>query len=203
MAPFSTYKPTHNPQFPQSLRLRANARNVIVSLKTLHDGQSTFSTQLITLNCPVILSHRRNTTVSLETNPLNSFLLVWGESLFTLRKKWGRKFGLPELRSPGRRSISKIVCLHSLFIIAILATLKLFHKLLTKGYCLTFNRHQFFFDSSFSRNCVDNLHIGCNYFDFFRWMSVGDTNARSTREWRGASATKKKREQKIIRPYHA
>ena len=86
MAPFSTYKPTHNPQFPQSLRLRANARNVIVSLKTLHDGQFTFSTQLITLNYPVILSHRRSTTVSLETYPLNLFLLVRGESLFTLRK---------------------------------------------------------------------------------------------------------------------
>ena len=39
VAPFSAYKPTHNPQ-------RANARNV--SLYTLYGGQFTFSTHLLT-----------------------------------------------------------------------------------------------------------------------------------------------------------
>ena len=36
VAPFSAYKPTHNPQFLQSLCRRANARNV--SLYTLNGG---------------------------------------------------------------------------------------------------------------------------------------------------------------------
>ena len=47
-APLSAYKPTHNPQFLQSLWRRANARNV--SFFTLYGGQFTFSTQLFTLN---------------------------------------------------------------------------------------------------------------------------------------------------------
>ena len=45
-----------------------NARNV--SFETLYGGQFTLLTQLIILNYPVILSHRRITTVSLETYPL-------------------------------------------------------------------------------------------------------------------------------------
>ena len=48
VAQFSTYKPTHKPQFLQSLWRRVNAGNV--SLSTLYGGQFTFSTQLITLN---------------------------------------------------------------------------------------------------------------------------------------------------------
>ena len=51
---------------------RANARNV--SLETLNGGQFTFSTQLIILNYPVILFHRRSTMVSSETYPLYSKL---------------------------------------------------------------------------------------------------------------------------------
>ena len=47
---------------------RGNARNV--SLQTLYGGKFMFSTQLIPLKCPVILSHRRSTTVSLQTYPL-------------------------------------------------------------------------------------------------------------------------------------
>ena len=45
---------------------RANARNV--SFKTLYGGQFTLSTQLIILNNRSILSHRRSTTISLETS---------------------------------------------------------------------------------------------------------------------------------------
>ena len=48
VAPFSAYKPTHYPQFLQSLRRRAKARNI--SLLTLYGDQFTFSTQLLTLN---------------------------------------------------------------------------------------------------------------------------------------------------------
>ena len=54
-----------------SLWRRANVPNV--SFETLNGGQLTLSTQLIIPNYPVILSHRRNTTVSLETYPLHSF----------------------------------------------------------------------------------------------------------------------------------
>ena len=39
-------------------------------IATLYNGQFTLSTQLIVLNFPVILSHRRRITVSLETYPL-------------------------------------------------------------------------------------------------------------------------------------
>ena len=53
---------------------RANARNV--SFGTLYGGQFTFSTQLIILNYPDILSHRRSTTISLETYPLYSYFLT-------------------------------------------------------------------------------------------------------------------------------
>ena len=53
-----------------SLWRRANARNV--SLLTLYGGLFTLSTSYITLNYPVILSHRRSTTVTLETHTLNS-----------------------------------------------------------------------------------------------------------------------------------
>ena len=44
-----------------SLWLRANARNV--SFETLYDGQFTLSTQLITPNYLVIISHRRKTSL--------------------------------------------------------------------------------------------------------------------------------------------
>ena len=63
--------------FPHSLWRRANARSV--SFETL---PLTLSTQLIIRNYTVILSHRRSTTVSLETYPLN-----WSD--FTLRRYWG------------------------------------------------------------------------------------------------------------------
>ena len=43
-----------------------------VSFETLYGGQFTLSSWLIILNCPVILCHQCSTTVSLETNPLNS-----------------------------------------------------------------------------------------------------------------------------------
>ena len=48
VTPLSAYKPTHNPQFLQSLWRRANARNV--SFFTLYGSQFTFSTQSLTLN---------------------------------------------------------------------------------------------------------------------------------------------------------
>ena len=41
----------------------------------LYVGQFTLSTQLITQNYPDILSHRRSTTVSLETYPLYLYVL--------------------------------------------------------------------------------------------------------------------------------
>ena len=44
-----------------------------VNFETLNGGQFRLSTQLILLNYPVILSHRCNTTVSLETYPLYPF----------------------------------------------------------------------------------------------------------------------------------
>ena len=46
----------------------------ICRLETLYDGQFMLSTQLMVFYYPVILSHRRSTTVSLETYPLSSFL---------------------------------------------------------------------------------------------------------------------------------
>ena len=61
---------TRNPQFLHPLRRKASARNV--SFVTFYGGQFMLSTQLIILNYPVILSHRRSTTVSLETYPLFS-----------------------------------------------------------------------------------------------------------------------------------
>ena len=48
VAPPSAYKPTHNPQFLQSLWRRAKARNF--SFFTHYDGHFTFSTQLLPLN---------------------------------------------------------------------------------------------------------------------------------------------------------
>ena len=53
-----------------SLWRRTNAW--IVSFSTLYDNQLTLSTQLIILNDPVILFHRRSSKVSLETCPLYS-----------------------------------------------------------------------------------------------------------------------------------
>ena len=49
---------------------RANAR--IVSFQILYCGQFPLSTQLILPNYPVILSHRRSTTFSLETYSLST-----------------------------------------------------------------------------------------------------------------------------------
>ena len=46
---------------------RANARSV--SFSSLYGGQFTLSTKLLTSNYPVILPHRGNTKVSLETYP--------------------------------------------------------------------------------------------------------------------------------------
>ena len=43
-------------------------------IATLYDGQFMLSTQLIVLNYPIILSHRRGNTVSLEAYPL---LFCW------------------------------------------------------------------------------------------------------------------------------
>ena len=43
-------------------------------LATAKTGQFTFSTQLMTQNYPVILSHPKSTTVSLETYPLYSLM---------------------------------------------------------------------------------------------------------------------------------
>ena len=53
---------------------RADARSV--NLQSLWGGQFTFSIQLITLNYPFIISHRRSTTVSLETHALNADKLL-------------------------------------------------------------------------------------------------------------------------------
>ena len=55
-----------------SLWRRANVPNV--SFETLNGGQFTLSTQLIIPNYIVTLSHRRNTTGSLETYHLHSFI---------------------------------------------------------------------------------------------------------------------------------
>ena len=54
-----------------SLWRRADARNA--SFETFYGGQFTLSTQFIVQDYPVILSHRRNTTVTLETYPLSFF----------------------------------------------------------------------------------------------------------------------------------
>ena len=70
VAPFSTYKPTHNQQF---LWRSANARTV--GFETLHSGQFTLSTPLTKVNYHIIFSHQRSTTVSLEIYPLYSFNL--------------------------------------------------------------------------------------------------------------------------------
>ena len=80
----SAYKHAYMPKFLHSLWRRANARNV--SFETFYGGQFRLSTQLIILNYPIILSHRRSTTVSLETYPLYSYcpLPIWRqESGFT------------------------------------------------------------------------------------------------------------------------
>ena len=56
---------------PSSERRRANARNV--SFKTLYVGQFTLSTQLIILNYPVILSHRRRRAESKRVSEVHRF----------------------------------------------------------------------------------------------------------------------------------
>ena len=80
----------YNVNWPPKLTFRAfalrqsdwNARKV--SFETLYIGQLTLSTQLIILNYPVLLSHQRSSTISLETYP--PFYL--------------RIASLPETRSP-------------------------------------------------------------------------------------------------------
>ena len=62
----------------------------VSSVSLFYGGQFTFSTLLITLNYPVILFHRRNTTVSLETYRLYSFLECLLNNL-KRRKKIARK----------------------------------------------------------------------------------------------------------------
>ena len=49
---------------------RTSKKGRNVSFENIYIGQFMLSTQLIRLNYPVILSHRRNTTVSLESYPL-------------------------------------------------------------------------------------------------------------------------------------
>ena len=76
-----------NPQqgsYPDLWR-RANARNV--SFENLCGDRFTLSTQLVILNYPVILSHRRSTTVSLENDPLNHLSLNLELATFTV-KSW-------------------------------------------------------------------------------------------------------------------
>ena len=68
VALFSAYRHAHNPKFLHSLWRRAKTRNY--SFETLYSGQFTLSTELITPNYLVILSHRRSTTFSLEAYPL-------------------------------------------------------------------------------------------------------------------------------------
>ena len=62
--------------FSSSLELspwwRADAWNVC--FETLYGGKFTIPTQLIILNCPVILSQRRDSAVSLENYPLYSWV---------------------------------------------------------------------------------------------------------------------------------
>ena len=55
----------------KSLWQRAKARNV--SFKTLYGGQFTLSTQLIILNYPVILSHRRRRAESKRVSEVHRF----------------------------------------------------------------------------------------------------------------------------------
>ena len=61
----------------------ANSRNV--SFETLHGGQFMLSTQMIIPNYFVILSHRRGSIVSSETDPLYSFRISIILSLCYLR----------------------------------------------------------------------------------------------------------------------
>ena len=70
-APFFAYKHLQPTIHPNRSDEGLNARNV--SFKTLYSGQFTLSTQFIILNYvyPIILSHKRNTTVSLETYSLH------------------------------------------------------------------------------------------------------------------------------------
>ena len=80
VAPFCAWKHAHNPQFLHSLWQRADAQNI--SFETLYVGQFVSSTQLIILNYLVILSHWRNTRVSLETYiPYYSILRLHGWQL--------------------------------------------------------------------------------------------------------------------------
>ena len=75
-------KTDHRSSLPlcQSDKRRARARNV--NFETLYDGQFTLSTQWIILNYPVILSHRRRTTVSLETHSLYDWYIDRWITLF-------------------------------------------------------------------------------------------------------------------------
>ena len=67
---------------------------------TLYDGQFTLSTQLIVLNYPIILSHRRGITVSLEAYPL---LFCW--SVVTIQN---RLFPEESLSQQSEKSVYRI-----------------------------------------------------------------------------------------------
>ena len=74
--------------FLLSLWWRANARNV--TLLTLYGVQFSLPTPYITLNDPVILSHWRSTTVTLETHTLNSlsfFVVAYIECYLKYQEK--------------------------------------------------------------------------------------------------------------------
>ena len=70
------------------------------SIATLYNGQYTLSTQLIVLNYPVILSHRRGITVSLEAYPL---LFCW--SVVTIQN---RLFPEESLSQQSEKSVYRI-----------------------------------------------------------------------------------------------
>ena len=70
------------------------------SIATLYNGQFTLSTQLIVLNYPVILSHRRGITVSLEAYPL---LFCW--SVVTIQN---RLFPEESLSQQSEKSVYRI-----------------------------------------------------------------------------------------------
>ena len=66
-------------------------------------GQFTLSSQLMILSYPVILSHRRNTTVSLESYPPDSFLGQVGLAS-TNKLKYYSFFGIGT-RAPNARGL--------------------------------------------------------------------------------------------------
>ena len=57
---------------PYFVKKKLIIKHTYTQTRNHHGGQFTWSTQLIILNYPVILSYRRSTTVSLETYPLGT-----------------------------------------------------------------------------------------------------------------------------------